>query len=149
MIQGFPLSIERKGGYSLIELLITVAIVALVIGLGIPSYKKAVESSRARFAWQTLKSIRNGERAYKLEQGSFLAISETDPDSTWNLIQMENPGYQRTKMGYKFSVVIGGTTFTGRATRVTPSNQELGVYTIDEAGQIQKESGADLPEVTY
>ncbi|MBI1976416.1 MAG: type II secretion system protein [Candidatus Omnitrophica bacterium] len=148
-MRGFLRLIKRKEGYSLIEILITVAIVGLIISLGMPSYKKSVEMSRARFAWQTLKSIRNGERGYRLERGNYLDIAEGAPDATWNLIQMENPDYQRTKMGYKFSVESEGAAFSGRATRVNSAGQGLGAYTIDEAGQIQKESGADLPEVAY
>lgn len=60
-----------KSGFTLLELLVVVIIVAILAGVAIPQYRKAIEGSRETDAQNVLASIFTGELAYYQEKGTF------------------------------------------------------------------------------
>ena len=137
--------------FTLVEVLVVVVMIGIITALALPSYTKSIEKSRARSAWKVLKNIRNGERIVKSESGSFLAISETvapTADTDWNKIQMDNPNRASGSIGYRFWVDLSSGIFQGRARRVLSNGSSIGVYTIDDGGEIQVTEGS-LPAVGY
>ncbi|MDP8260052.1 MAG: prepilin-type N-terminal cleavage/methylation domain-containing protein [Candidatus Gygaella obscura] len=60
-----------KEGFTLIELIIVIIILAIIAGIGIPGYVKTRESSIDREAKASLKIIQAAEDSYNLETGEY------------------------------------------------------------------------------
>ena len=65
--------LAKKGkGFTLMELLIAVAIVVILAGVGIPVYLKFMESSKHAEASQNLSGLKLSEEGYKLANGVYV-----------------------------------------------------------------------------
>ena len=62
-----------KSGFTLLELLVVVIIVAILASVAIPQYRRAIETSRAAEARAVLHSLLTAELAYYQENGTFTA----------------------------------------------------------------------------
>ncbi|OGX38741.1 MAG: hypothetical protein A3C53_02665 [Omnitrophica WOR_2 bacterium RIFCSPHIGHO2_02_FULL_68_15] len=56
---------QKQGGFTLLELLMVVIIIAILASIALPQYFKAAERSRASEAVQILATIRGSEGRYK------------------------------------------------------------------------------------
>jgi type IV pilus assembly protein PilA len=75
---------DRRGGqaaFTLIELMIVVAIVGILATLGVVGYRKMVNASHTGEATNMLQSIRVAQESFRAETGSYAAIS-TSLDAT-------------------------------------------------------------------
>jgi prepilin-type N-terminal cleavage/methylation domain-containing protein len=63
---------KKKKGFTLMELLIAVAIVVILAGVGIPVYLKFMASSKHAEASQNLSGIKLSEEGYKLANGVYI-----------------------------------------------------------------------------
>jgi type IV pilus assembly protein PilA len=66
-----------QGGFTLIELMIVVAIIGLLSSVAIPNYKRFQLKSKSSEAKVNLAAIRTAEEAYFSEYGTYV---ETDPE---------------------------------------------------------------------
>ncbi len=113
----------NRKAYTLMELLITLIIIAIVTAVGLPQYAKTVERARWNEARDTLLSIYSGERTYSTVNGDqYITIAAGAAQSVWrDNIYMDNPNAAGGAVSY--SVTAAGATFTATATRVGgPSN---------------------------
>jgi type IV pilus assembly protein PilE len=65
---------RRAWGFTLIELMITLAIVAILAGIGYPSYESYMKRSRRAEAQQLLASIANREAQYLLDSRMYTNV---------------------------------------------------------------------------
>ena len=63
--------ITAKRGFTLVEIMITTVILAVVAALAIPAYTATVEQSRINEALTTINIIHMGEKIYKLNNSTF------------------------------------------------------------------------------
>ena len=68
---------RKRAGFTLLELLIVVIIIAILTVLAIPQYVSFTEKARASEALAMMGSIRKAEDLYKLEKGTY---TESDAD---------------------------------------------------------------------
>jgi len=64
---------SRRNGFTLLELLITVAVVAILAAIALPSYSQYVIRANRAQAKQFLQDIANREEQYLLDQRSYTA----------------------------------------------------------------------------
>jgi type IV pilus assembly protein PilE len=70
---------NNKRGFTLIEVLIVVLIVAILSAIAVPQYQKAVLKSRFSSLMPTTKSIRDGQEIYYMTNGRYAdAVSKLD-----------------------------------------------------------------------
>jgi type IV pilus assembly protein PilA len=74
-----------KGGFTLIELMIVVAIIGILAAVAIPAFMKYIRKSKTTEAVQGIKKIYDGARSYYMDEsnkrGSTTAIAKQFPDS--------------------------------------------------------------------
>lgn len=73
--------LRRDAGFTLIELMIVVAIVAILSTLAVVGYRKLIMSSHTSEATHMIQGIRVAQETYHSETGSYAAIS-TSLDAT-------------------------------------------------------------------
>jgi prepilin-type N-terminal cleavage/methylation domain-containing protein len=121
---------HRARGFSLAELLMVVIIVGVLATLVVPRFLPQSEKARVNEAVQILSAIRQGEAAYFLDNGAYLALTLTHTDVDWRKIGMENPNDDSVLFDYTVAVnnAASPPTFTATATR-TSASDPAGTYT--------------------
>lgn len=111
-------------GFTLAELLIVIVILGILGGIALPRFFPQAEKGRVAEAIAMLSAIRQGEEAYKLENGVYLAVASGAAATEWNKLGMDNPNDTTTNCdkcrNFTYSVALDGTTgFDATATRCT------------------------------
>jgi prepilin-type N-terminal cleavage/methylation domain-containing protein len=119
--------VKREKGFTLIEILVVVGIIALIAAIGIPNLLRARLSANEALAQANLKSIASALETYAIANGAY------PPDTTSLLIQ--NPPYLNkdyftgVQSGYVYAATVASYSYSIMA---TPDNQNSGrvTYTI-------------------
>lgn len=82
--------IRNQRGFTLMELLIAVAILAVLAAIGVPVYTRLRGSAKHAEAYANLDGIRTAEEAYKMANGTYL----TCPPSPRLPSELKNAGNQ-------------------------------------------------------
>jgi prepilin-type N-terminal cleavage/methylation domain-containing protein len=93
-----------RQGFTIVELTMTVVVMAVVMSVGLPQYGRAVETQRRSRAQNTLRLIRQAERVYQSINGTYTA-------TLTNLTTLQNPGGLNNEFSY--------TVPTATATQLT------------------------------
>lgn len=116
----------KKNAFTLMELMLTVIIVAILVSIAIPNYINTVERARAREARATLESMRAAEQTYASERREMIDLGAADAE--WTMVGLENPhNNARRSWDYTFTEA----TEIGQAKR--NSGPYSGSWTIDLA----------------
>lgn len=81
----------RAGGFTLLELLVVIAVVAILAGLAYPVFQRVIESGRAAGCVSNLRQIGVGMGAYLAENNNTMpTLSTARPSITDNLQVIDN-----------------------------------------------------------
>jgi prepilin-type N-terminal cleavage/methylation domain-containing protein len=101
----------KKGGFTLIEMLTVVCIIAVLVTIASPELQKAIEKSRQGEAIATLNLIYTGYKVYKIDYGPM-------PAASW-----EDLGFDSAPQGKYFDYSYDGTNGIGLAERKGDSSK--------------------------
>ena len=122
---------HRRRGISLVELLVCVTLIGIMTSMAVPSFRRAVDQSRADIATANLRAIWSAERCYWLEYRCYT--------SDLNLLRslgLLDPTIVTSSSFYVYDISSAETTtFTATATR-TGGTRWTGAFTIDETGVV-------------
>jgi general secretion pathway protein G len=76
---------EIRGGFTLMEVLVVVAIIVILAGAAVPLFMNRLEESKRRMAWVNAKTLTQATEQYKLNLGDY-------PTSLTELVQPPNGG---------------------------------------------------------
>lgn len=76
---------KYKTGFTLIELMVTIAIVAIVLGIAIPSFSSTIASNRLTTSANELVTALNLARSEAVKRGASVTVRKVDDNSFTNL----------------------------------------------------------------
>ncbi len=98
----------RSLGYTLIELMVTVGIIAILAGIAIPSYNSYISTTSGGVGLSNLDTLRNLQENYKFETNTYLAGSYVG-GSAPNAFTQALHWTLNSKDKYSYTVVAGTT----------------------------------------
>jgi type IV pilus assembly protein PilA len=93
---------KKTKGFSLIELLIVVAIILIIAAIAIPNLLRARRSANEGSSTASMRTIGSGELLYRSTNGNFTNLTGLSGDSI-----IDNVLGSGTKSGYVFAAVPG------------------------------------------
>lgn len=131
---------RRQDGFTLVELLIAIAILAIVMGIAIPSYTQyVVESNRTEAHTALLGTAQTLERCFT----RFSAYDDGD-------CPVQDGDTELTSGGkYEISVTAGATTYdlTAAPQGSQTKDTDCGSFTLDETGQRGISASSDPDDI--
>jgi prepilin-type N-terminal cleavage/methylation domain-containing protein len=119
---------KNNKGFSLLELLIVVAIILIIATIAIPSLLRSRQAANESAAVANLRTLNTAEVSYLSSSGgSYGEISDLITagyvDSTFNGV----------KAGYNFDITASGSDYTATATPASTNTGRFGYYSTPDA----------------
>ena len=113
-----------QAGFTLSEILITIAILAILASIALPGYLKAIERGYWRGAQDVLLVIYSGEQVYEAVNDTYVDPAGCVTPPPWKCVYMDNPN--GGPVAYAVDNLNANISFRATATRNGKS------MTIDE-----------------
>ena len=129
---------RRQVGLTLIELMVVVAVIAIITTLALPGLQNASKRSNEASAIASLKNILTAQNQYKIRFGSFASVSDL---VTADLL--DDNFSDDEKSGYRFQNVSAPTigNWELEAVPVNPSASGDRYFFVDSSGVIRFKDG--------
>jgi len=123
-------------GFTLLELMITVAIVGILAGIAYPSYQDSVRESRRADAKGALLGFANAMERYFTENNSYLGAGTTNNNTGAPTIFSATSPVNGATAYYNLTIdEISTTTYTLKATPTgAQSSDKCGTLTLKQTG---------------
>lgn len=131
---------KRNHGFTLIELMIVVAIIAIIAAIAIPNLLRSRMQSNESAAIGNLRTIVGSETAYHAAHFQYTTAWD---DMTTATPPFLDGDWTTTKSGYNFSLGGDASSFTANANAVQYGVTGGKGYFTDASGVIRFEEGAD------
>ena len=121
-------------GFSLVELLVVVAVIGIIAGLAIPRFMLTTAKSKQAEAKGILKQIYKMQRVYHQEYDTYGANGQSASASgSFNTLGIEIMSSAR----YVYSIIADSTTFTATATANLDDDVTIDTWIINQTGIMQ------------
>ena len=129
---------HKDNGFSMIELLIVVAIISLIAAVAIPNLRKARQAANSASAIHSMRTISTAQHLYEAKFKKYGTLSELVPEGT-----LDDHLGSGNKSNYIFdiTVIVGEKKFTATASPLEAPT-ELSYYFVDETTVIRHNIGA-------
>ena len=118
------MTIQRQGGFTLLELMTIIAIIGILVTLAVPSYRGAVVKAREAVLKQDLFTVRDVLDQYRGDQGKY-------PPSLSDLV----------KSGYLRTVPVDPFTLSNSTWQEVVEATEGGIFDIHSGSDLVASTG--------
>lgn len=112
----------NKNGFTLIELMVTIAIIAILSSVAYPSYVSHVQKTRRAEAQSTLVELANRQEMYYLDHHRYAANLKSDLGMQTNPLITENGYYSITTSSAESTAIGFKLTATAISTQVADTD---------------------------
>lgn len=132
---------RRQAGFTIIELLIVIAIIGVISALAVPGMVRARRAARESAAIGSMRTILSAQSAYLPTYGGYSRYGDSDDLKNNKFIDSEV--FNGVTNGYSFTLELGngGTTFEATATP-DPADAESKYFWTSEQAVIRFKVGA-------
>lgn len=125
-----------RRGVTLMEIMVTITIIGVLVGMAIPRFGRTIEQSKADFAVANLRAIWAAQRLYWLEHHTYNSnLSSAEPPGLFELGLLD-PAIVSNSGDYLYEITAAGSSsFQATATR-TAGTIWSGEFTISESGTV-------------
>ncbi len=143
--------LSRERGFSLIELLIVIAIIMLIMAIAIPQYNKSKEAGQELVATEEMRTIMSQETAYFSLFGKYATLAQLGPPAQGAQDGPNADGLipaglaSGSSGGYNFTVAVtqNGSGYTINASPKIFNSTGRRTFFADETNVIHQNFGQD------
>lgn len=134
---------KKERGFSMIELLIVVAVISLIAAIAIPNLRAARQSANSASAVHSLRTITTAQQLYKNKYQKYGTLAEIAPEGTIDPFLAAG-----SKSHYLFSINVVEPTSTDSLYHFSSNADPVDSpttfvhYFVDDSGVIRHEVGA-------
>ena len=107
---------RRASGFTLIELMIVIAVVAILVALALPSYMDYVKRSKARTAQADLRALSAAAESYRQRKLAYWDEDEGSAADIQAVFNGWNPASKGADFGFSYDADGGSYTITATGT---------------------------------
>jgi type IV pilus assembly protein PilA len=136
----------RRKGFTLVEIMIVVAIIALLAAIAIPNLLRARLNANEAAAISSLRTISTACESFRAAQSPVTYPANLAALSGANPPYIDNTLGTGTKQGYTFAYApVGANQYNCTGTPVTPNVTGTRIFFVDASGVIRLNNAAGLP----
>jgi prepilin-type N-terminal cleavage/methylation domain-containing protein len=118
---------KNSTGFSLLELLIVVAIILIIATIAIPSLLVSRQAAHESAAVATLKTINTAQVTYSSTGGNYATMAGLIAD------RLLDESFTGPKSGYRYTITAAGADYTAQAVPVSSNSGRYAYYSHPDA----------------